>query len=125
MNWGGPIFASLRRAVSYAGGNWWELVLCAYLFVSLQAAVFTSPVADNSRALPPASAPPTAPLPHPAWTDDISWKHRLDNLRLLLQPFICTCLLLPWLRLFPLPHLSAGLADLCALMNTYRPLYPT
>jgi len=55
----------------------------------------------------------------------MSWKHRLDNLRLLLQPFICACLLLPCLRLFPLPHLPAGLADLCALMNTYRPLYPT
>ena len=55
----------------------------------------------------------------------MSWKHRLDHLRLLLQPFLCACLLLPWLRLFPLPHLTAGLADLCTLMNTYRPLYPT
>jgi dipeptidase E len=35
------------------------------------------------------------------------------------------CLLLPWLRLYPLPHLTADLADLCALMNTYHPLHPT
>jgi hypothetical protein len=33
--------------------------------------------------------------------------------------------LLPWLRIHPLPHLAAGLADLCALMNTYHPLFPT
>ena len=55
----------------------------------------------------------------------MSWTQRLDNLRLLLQPVICTCLLLPWLRLFPFPHLTAGLADRCTLMNTYRPLCPT
>lgn len=95
--------------------RWWELVLCAYLFVSLQAPVFAAQEA----------ASPAATRQHPAWIDDASWKHRLDNLRLLLLPFICACLLLPWLHLHPLPHLTAGLADLCALMHTYRPLYPT
>lgn len=117
--------------------RWWELVLCAYLLVSLQAPVFASPTeaaatpdevaADASEgpqaAVPIAPSPP--PVPHPAWTEDASWKHRLTNLRLLLQPFVCACLLLPWLRLYPLPHLTAGLADLCALMNTYHPLLPT
>ena len=100
--------------------RWWELVMCAYLFVSLQAPALATAPADPAEPASPAAA-----LQHPAWTDDASWKHRLNNLRLLLQPFVCTCLLLPWLRLYPLPHLTAGLADLCALMNTYHPLYPT
>jgi hypothetical protein len=100
--------------------RWWELVMCAYLFVSLQA-----PVLATASAVPAEPASPAVALQHPAWTDDASWTHRLKNLRLLLQPFVCTCLLLPWLRLYPLPHLTAGLADLCALMNTYHPLYPT
>jgi SRSO17 transposase len=100
--------------------RWWELVMCAYLFVSLQAPALATAPTD-----PAAPASPAAALQHPAWTDDASWTHRLNNLRLLLQPFVCACLLLPWLRLYPLPHLTAGLADLCALMNTYRPLYPT
>jgi SRSO17 transposase len=108
-------WADFRLTDAASIERWWELVLCAYLFVSLQAPVFAAPEA----------ASPAATRYHPAWTDDASWKHRLDNLRLLLQPFICACLLLPWLRLHPLPHLTAGLADLCALMNTYRPLYPT
>lgn len=108
-------WADFRLTDAASIERWWELVLCAYLFVSLQAPVFAAPE----------TASPTTTLPHPAWTEDISWKHRLDNLRLLLQPFICACLLLPWLRVYPLPHLTAGLADLCALMNTYRPLYPT
>ena len=101
--------------------RWWELVMCAYLLVSLQAPAF-APAASLESAEPVA---PTPVAQHPAWTEDASWKHRLTNLRLLLQPFVCACLLLPWLRLYPLPHLTAGLADLCALMNTYHPLLPT
>ena len=38
--------------------------------------------------------------------------------------FVCACLLLPWLRIHPLPHLATRLAVLCALMGTYHPLFP-
>jgi hypothetical protein len=86
--------------------------MCAYLLVSLQAPVF----ALHDQPVARLESSPTPP--HPAWTDDASWKHRLTNLRLLLQPFVCASLLLPWLQLVPLPHLRAGLHDLCALMNT-------
>jgi SRSO17 transposase len=102
--------------------RWWEVVMCAYLLVSLQAPVFARLQAEHEPPTPAESLPPAQ---HPAWTDDASWKHRLNNLRLLLQPFVFTCLLLPWLHVFPLPHLAAGLADLCALMNTYHPPLPT
>ena len=95
--------------------------MCAYLLVSLQAPALALVPAVNADEPSPA---PAAPPQHPAWTDDASWKHRLRNLRLFLQPFVCACLLLPWLRIYPLPHLAAGLADLCALMNTYHPLIP-
>ncbi len=73
--------------------RWWELVMCAYLLVSLQAPALAMPAPDV-----PMSSPVASPQ-HPAWTDDASWTHRLNNLRLLLQPFVCACLLLPWLRL--------------------------
>jgi hypothetical protein len=115
--------------------RWWEVVMCAYLLVSVQAPVFALAPADtapadtahpgNSPALTSSYAPPDPPAQHPAWTEDATWTHRLTNLRLLLQPVVCACLLVPWLRLSPLPHLTAGLADLCALMNTYHPLLPT
>jgi SRSO17 transposase len=107
--------------------RWWELVMCAYLLVSLQAPAFALAAenAGENAGEPSGDAPAASPQAHPAWTDDASWKHRLNNLRLVLQPFVCACLLLPWLRLYPLPHLTAGLADLCALMNTYHPLFPT
>ena len=114
-------WADYRLTDAASMERWWELVMCAYLLVSLQAPVFASPPTPGSAepvALPPAPS-------HPAWTEDASWKHRLTNLRLLLQPFVCACLLLPWLKIYPLPQLTAGLADLCALMNTYHPLLPT
>jgi SRSO17 transposase len=111
-------WADYRLTDAASIARWWELVMCAYLLVSLQAPSFMP-------AAPADSAPPAPALQPPAWTDDASWKHRLNNLRLLLRPFVCACLLLPWLHLYPLPHLTAGLADLCALMNTYHPLLPT
>jgi hypothetical protein len=96
---------------------------CADLLVSLQAPALA--VVPAGHADEPAPTPaPAAASQHPAWTDDANWKHRLTNLRLFLQPFVCACLLLPWLRIHPLPHLAAGLADLCALMHTYYPLVP-
>ncbi len=78
----------------------------------------------SGRAFPE-YASPTEVTQHPAWTEEASWKHRLTNLRIFLQPFVFACLRLPWLHIHPLPHLAAGLADLCALMNTYHPVLPT
>jgi hypothetical protein len=93
--------------------RWWELVMSAYLLVSLQSPVFVG--LGSTQASPP----PVLPLQsHPAWNAETGWKHLLNNLRLLLQPLVCASLLLPWLQLVPLPHLRAGLHDLCALMNT-------
>ena len=117
-------WADYRLTDAHSIERWWELVMCAYLLVSLQAPALAAPAADASAGTPVTHSPAETSR-HPAWTEDASWKHRLTNLRLLLQPFVCACLLLPWLRLHPLPHLQAGLADLCALMNTYHPIVPT
>src|SRR5258707_14040336 len=107
--------------------SWGELIVGPYVVMSLRGPAVVGPAVAAHGAAPvttPAAGPPAAATQHPAWTDDASWKHRLTNLRLFLQPFVCASLLLPWLRIHPLPHLSAGLADLCALMNTYHPLVP-
>ena len=98
--------------------RWWELIMSAATLVALQSPAFTS-----SESPAPAAASPALALPQ--WDASPGWKRTLTNLRLLLQPFVCACLLLPWLRLMPLPHLQAGLPDLCAHRNTYHPLFPT
>jgi hypothetical protein len=121
------------RVTDYASiERWWELVMSAYTLVSLQQLVGAAPsTAPAPTATPAAASPPPAPTPlaaHPAWDGGTGWKHELNNLRLLLQPFVCTCLLLPWLHLLSPPHAQAvqtGLATLGSLVDTFRLIFPT
>jgi SRSO17 transposase len=120
------------RVTDYASiARWWELVMSAYTLVSLQSPAFAAlghMVAPPPLATP-AEFPPSAPVQaHPAWDDGTGWKHQLNNLRLLLQPYVCTCLLLPWLHLLSPPHVQAvqtGLATLGSLVNTFPLALPT
>lgn len=111
-------WADYRVTDYHAIERWWELVMSVATLVALQSPAF----AATAR---PAAAAAANLLAHPQWDPGPGWKRTLNNLRLVLQPYICACLLLPWMRLVPLPHLQAGFADLCALMNTYHPVFPT
>jgi SRSO17 transposase len=131
-------WADYRLTDSASIARWWELVMSAYTLLSLQTPDFAAlgPVAAPAAA-PPAAAqtlPPDAPEAaapldaHPAWDPGNGWKQHLNNLRLLLQPYTCSCLLLPWLHLVPLPHVQAvqtGLAALGSLVDTFRLALPT
>jgi hypothetical protein len=129
-------WADYRVTDSPSIARWWELVISAYTRVSLQ----TPDCAAVAQVAPPPPAPPPAPpappsavaaMPleaHPAWDTGNGWKHHLNNLRLLLQPYTTSCLLLPWLHLVPLPHLQAvqaGFAALGSLVNTFHLALPT
>jgi hypothetical protein len=122
-------WADYRVTDSASSARWWELLMSAYTLVSLQRPAFAAlgHVAPGPQAA--AAPPPTAALDtHPAWDTGSGWKHHLNNLRLLLQPSVCACLLLPWLPLVPLPHAQAvqtGLAALGSLVNTFRLALPT
>jgi hypothetical protein len=100
--------------------------MSAYTVVSLQSPALAA--LGHMAPEGPVAEPPAALEAHPAWDPGTGWKHQLNNLRLLLQPYVCACLLLPWLPLVPLPHLQAvqtGLAALGALVNTFRLALPT
>jgi SRSO17 transposase len=124
-------WADYRVTDSASIERWWELVMSAYTLVSLQSPAFAA--LGHMGAPPPpatlAALPPSAPLEaHPAWDVGTGWKHHLNNLRLLLQPYVCTCLLLPWLHLLSPPHVQAvqtGLATLGSLVNTFHLVLPT
>lgn len=95
--------------------RWWEIICTAYLLVTLMGSPFTSP----------ASRPPTpseeilieASHQHPHWDSNKNWKSGLNNLRILLIPLICFNLILYWLEVFPIPHLSLGFPRLISLIN--------
>jgi SRSO17 transposase len=133
------------RVTSYADiERWWELVYSAYLMVSLQAEVFARQQPELSPAGPapeertaggreaPAGAAPVRPeapertlRQHKWWNAGKGWKHVLNNLRLLIQPFISYCLLSPWLEIFDMPSLREGWGQLLTRLHechAYTPI---
>lgn len=98
------------RLTNYADiQKWWELVMCAYLLVCLHHDIFN---------------PSVAPIPncyqqHDLWDSKKGWKNQLNNLQLILQPFICFNLILRWLKVFPIPQLSLGFPRLIAKFNDF------
>jgi hypothetical protein len=89
--------------------------------------VATSPP-GAAEASPPEAPEAAAPLEaHPAWNTGRGWKQHLNNLRLLLQPYVCSCQLVAWLALVPPPHAHAvqtGLAALGSLVDAFRLALP-
>lgn len=101
--------------------KWWEIVMSAYLMVSLHAQVLNNPEQGINKQTDPV----VARFPEHEWWDFGSgWKNLLNNLRLVIQPFIFFSLLKPWLRIFPISHLSIGFLTLIALMNRMRGAIP-
>jgi len=49
-------------------------------------------------------------------------KNILNNLRLVIQPFVFFNLIKPWLIVFPISYLSMGFSTLIALMNRLQAL---
>ena len=102
--------------------KWWEIVMSAYLLVSLHSQNLhnmegkgingsTDPVVSKFRD-------------HQWWDFGQGWKNLLNNLRLVMQPYHFFNLLKPWLRVFPITHLSIGFLRLIALMNRRRGAIP-
>jgi SRSO17 transposase len=111
------------RLTSYTNiEKWWELVCSAYLLVSL-----------HSNALPTLHKP-LANIPntglgillaeHRHWDFKTGWKNLLNNLRLIVQPFVASQLMQFWLKVFPIPELSVGLNRLIAFMNRFPGAIP-
>jgi SRSO17 transposase len=98
--------------------RWWEMVMSAYLMVTLH-----TPPMRPEEAIPPEldnSAVVAAFTEHANWEAGNGWKHWLNNLRLILLPWVSSNLLQPWLKVFPILELEKGLQILIRLMNQFR-----
>jgi len=97
--------------------RWWEMVSSAYLMVSLQFYGFGKQrpviVDEHQQNLL------TRLQQHPCWQEPKGWKRRLNNVQLLIGPFICFCWLKPWLGLFEIPALQRGFAKLLNIINQF------
>lgn len=103
--------------------RWWELVYSAYLLVSLQAHNFQILANETDPSLPNAPRSQSQlnfPFQqHPWWEKGITWKSSLNNLRLLIQPYIFYSLISPWLQVFPIPGFRHKFCELIEFMNTF------
>lgn len=104
--------------------KWWELVMSAYLMVSLQAQARVDAFTNNhltearvdtstNNQLPELSQEPPEFSQHKWWDFHKGWMSTLNNLRLIVQPYIFFNLITPWLAVFdiqccivwlPVPH---------------------
>jgi hypothetical protein len=102
--------------------KWWEILCSAYLRLCLYT---SSNTAVNSQASSPStsSAKNGSILhrfePHPDRDKKNTCQSHINNLRLMLQPFISFNLIQQWLKVFPIPQLSTGWVRLRALINFY------
>lgn len=89
--------------------KWWEMVMSAFLMVSLFAEQFNDscPLAHQQFTS------------HPWWNNQSGWKNLLNNLRLIIQPLICFNWLKRWLDVFPIPSLEVGFQQLTYRMNHF------
>jgi len=56
---------------------------------------------------------------HEWWDTGSGWKNILNNIRLIIQPYIFCCLLLPWRKVFDIPALYQGFRTLINAMNGF------
>ncbi|MGZ3626033.1 MAG: IS701 family transposase [Ktedonobacteraceae bacterium] len=115
------------RVTDYASiERWWELISSTYLLVSLQSHVLQH--ADQEPSHTQSRATITSPdrfSEHRWWDGGQGWKNILNNLRLILQPYVSYWLLLPWVLLFDLSGLRAGFRQLISIMNSFHATLPT
>lgn len=126
--------------------KWWEIVCSAYLMVSLQSEVFKGTGYSGQSQSQLGQEMGTSSLKrdevevreeetqtqqgqkrfsrHKWWDKAKGWKNVLNNLRLIIQPFVYGCLLSPWLEVFPIPFLKEGFAKLITLMNDFPGFVP-
>ncbi|MBW4451136.1 MAG: hypothetical protein KME38_31110 [Spirirestis rafaelensis WJT71-NPBG6] len=57
---------------------------------------------------------------HQWWDFTLGWKSTLNNLRLIIQPYIFWNLIKPWLIVFINPKLQLGFQKLIEIMNQFQ-----
>ncbi len=102
--------------------RWWEMIMSAYLMVSLNTQPFLSLQLDKEAEKERIITQSSSPL-HSQWNHQNRWKSVLNNLRLIIQPILLLWLLSPWLDIFPNSLLYLGFHELIQAVNQIQPFY--
>lgn len=93
------------------------MIFSAYLLVTLHAEQFKD---DAANAQSVGSTRNPLFMQHLHWERGPTWKSALNNLRLLLQPYLCWSALVKWLEILLIPGLKRGLLKLMHKSNHFR-----
>lgn len=96
--------------------------MSAYFLVSLQAHARNESDSEscNEQSSSPISTEPENFSNHKWWDFNLGWKSTLNNLRLVIQPYIFGNLIKPWLIVFLNPKLQSGFQKLIEIMNQFQ-----
>ena len=102
--------------------KWWELVMSAYFLVSLQAQARNKSESEskNETISPQISIEPADFSNYIWWDFSLGWKSTLNNLRLIIQPYIFWNLIKPWLAVFVNTNFQLGFQKLMKIMNQFQ-----
>jgi SRSO17 transposase len=89
--------------------RWWEIVMSAFTMVSLFADAFNQACPLSHQVF----------TQHPWWDNQRGWKNLLNNLRLIIEPWISFNRLNRWLAVFDIPSLREGFAQLIEQMQQF------
>ena len=67
----------------------------------------------------------TEQICHPDWREFNSWKNSLNNWRIMIQPMILFCSILPWLNIIKSLDLLRGFNYLLGVANQYMINFPS
>lgn len=112
--------ADFRLSEYHQIEKWWEIVMSAYFLVSLQAQARNESDSNRNEFSPSKSTNPPQFSQHKWWDFDLGWKSTLNNLRLIIQPYIFWNLIKPWLVVFANPYLHLGFQKLIERMNQFH-----
>ena len=98
--------------------KWWEIIMSAYLMISLNTQIFLSLNTSDSQDCE-AQISTIDFTTHPQWNHHTGWKNVLNNIRLIIQPTFLLWLIFPWLEILPSSCLLRGLHNLIDNLNQF------
>lgn len=104
--------------------KWWEIVCSAYLMVSLHSIALSTLKKPLNHIFISTTGLGLLLTEHHHWDRNMGWKNLLNNLRLIVQPFLAANIINFWLKILPIPHLALGLSRLIAFMNRFPGAIP-
>jgi SRSO17 transposase len=100
--------------------RWWEIVCCVYLMVSwhaLERELANTAKTEQESISSLSQKEPEVYSRHEWWDFTLGWKSTLNNLYLIIQPYVFFNLLKPWLDVLHIPLLKNGFISLQNFMN--------